>query len=105
MTNALLATILSIIVTIIDLYIFVIFAAVIASWLIAFGVVNMRNEAVRTIMRVLDALTEPVFRQIRRIVPPIGGLDLSPLFVLIALYAIERFLALAFPYAYYGGLI
>ena len=105
MPDALLSTVLSIVATIINLYIFVIFAAVIASWLIAFGVVNMRNEAVRSVMRILDALTEPVFRQVRRILPPIAGLDLSPLIVLIALYAIERFLALAFPMNYYGSLI
>ena len=103
--DALLSTLLSIIATVIDLYIFVIFAAVIASWLIAFGVINTRNEAVRAVIRVLDALTDPVFRQVRRVIPPIAGLDLSPLVVLIALYAIERFLQLAFPTHYYGPLI
>ena len=69
----------------IDIYTWVIIAAVIMSWLTAFGVVNIHNQFARTVMRVLDALTEPLFRQIRRVIPPIGGLDLSPLIVLLGL--------------------
>ena len=72
--------------TLVGLYIFVIIAAVVVSWLVAFGVLNTYNPMARTIIRVLDALTEPVFRQIRRIIPPIGGLDLSPMLVILALY-------------------
>jgi YggT family protein len=74
----------------IDLYQWVVIVAVIASWLVVFNVVNARNEIVRGILRALDALTEPVFRQIRRVVPPIGGIDLSPLIVLIALWFLQR---------------
>jgi YggT family protein len=74
----------------IDIYQWVIIAAVIASWLVVFNVINARNEIVRAILRALDALTEPVFRQVRRIVPPIGGLDLSPIIVLIALWFLQR---------------
>jgi YggT family protein len=91
MAIATLVTILGIIDEIITLYIYVVFAAVIASWLIAFGVVNVRNEAVRTILRVLDALTEPVFRLVRRVIPPISGLDLSPLVVLVILWAVQNY--------------
>ena len=91
MAFATIATIVGIITTVIELYIYVIIAAVIASWLIAFGVINVRNEAVRTVLRVLDALTEPVFRQIRRVIPPIAGLDLSPLVVIIVLSALNAY--------------
>jgi YggT family protein len=66
-------------------YTYVVVAAVIVSWLIAFGVINTYNRYARAIVQGLDALTEPVFRQVRRVVRPIGGLDLSPLIVLIAL--------------------
>lgn len=69
----------------ISLYTWVIVIAVVVSWLVAFGIVNVYNHVARSIVRGLDALTEPVFRQVRRIIPPIGGLDLSPLIVLIAL--------------------
>ena len=68
-----------------QLYEYVVIAAVIASWLVVFNVINARNEIVRGILRALDALTEPVFRQVRRIIPPFGGLDLSPLIVLVLL--------------------
>jgi YggT family protein len=68
---------------------FVVIAAVIASWLVAFGVINMNNAMARQIVRTLDALTEPMFRPVRRVIPPIGGLDLSPLFVLIAIYFLQ----------------
>ena len=66
-------------------------AAVVASWLIAFGVLNMQNQIVRQIVRTLDSLTEPVFRPVRRIIPPIGGLDLSPLIVLLAIGVLQVF--------------
>lgn len=69
--------------TTLGLYTFVIIAAVVASWLIAFGVLNTSNQFVRQIVHVLYALTEPLFRQVRKIIPPIGGLDLSPIVVLI----------------------
>ena len=102
MTLAAAQTLVWVIDQIINLYIWVIIAAVIASWLIAFGVVNVRNEAVRFVLQVLNALTEPVFRQVRRVIPPIGGLDLSPLVVLIALSAIQYFVDRAFVNMYYG---
>lgn len=91
MALATLATIFEIITAIFQLYIYVVVAAVIVSWLIAFGVINMRNDFVRGAVRVLDALTEPVFRQIRRVIPPIGGLDLSPLVVVLVLSAINAY--------------
>jgi YggT family protein len=103
MTLAAAQTFVWVIDQVINLYIYVIIAAVIASWLIAFGVVNIRNEAVRVVLQVLHALTEPVFRQVRRVIPPIGGLDLSPLVVLIVLSAIQFFVDRAFVNMYYGA--
>ncbi|HWU25423.1 MAG TPA: YggT family protein [Rhizomicrobium sp.] len=70
---------------VIDLYTWVIIIAVVVSWLVAFGVINTYNHFARTIVHALEAVTEPVFRQVRRLIPPIGGLDLSPLIVLIFL--------------------
>jgi YggT family protein len=68
-----------------DLYWYIVVAAVIVSWLIAFNVINTHNPFAASIVRALYALTEPVFNVIRRVVPSIGGLDLSPLIVLIAI--------------------
>ncbi|HEY1838068.1 MAG: YggT family protein [Rhizomicrobium sp.] len=69
----------------ISIYTWIVIVAVVVSWLVAFGVINVYNHVVRSIVQALDAITEPVFRQVRRVIPPIGGLDLSPLIVLIAL--------------------
>src|ERR1700679_3215860 len=76
-----------------DLYWWIVIIAVIARWLIAFNVINAQNNLVRSILRALYALTEPVFRQVRRVIPPIGGLDLAPLVVLIAIWFIQYCIA------------
>jgi YggT family protein len=70
---------------ILGLIIFVIIAQVIASWLVAFGVVNTRNRAVYMIVDMLDRVTAPILQPIRRFVPSVGGLDLSPLIVLLVI--------------------
>ena len=92
MLDALLSTFIVAFHWIVQLYIWIIVIAVVASWLLVFGVVNMRNDAVRSVVGMLNALTEPVFRRVRKIIPPIGGLDLSPLIVILALTLFEYFL-------------
>ncbi len=76
--------------TVVDLYEFVIILAVVASWLIVFGVLSMRNQLARSLVNLLDSLTDPVFRQVRRLIPSVGGIDLSPIIVFIALEVIRR---------------
>ena len=73
------------ILTILDIYTWVIVGAVITSWLVSFGVINIHNQLVRSLVIALQAMTEPVFRPIRRVIPPMGGLDLSPLVVLLGI--------------------
>ena len=68
---------------ILDVYEWIVIVAVIVSWLTAFNVINQYNNFVRSVLRILIALTEPVFRQIRRVLPPISGFDLSPIVVII----------------------
>lgn len=70
----------------------IIIVQAIMSWLIAFNVINTHNEFVRQIWGSLDRMTEPLYRPIRRILPDFGGLDLSPLVVLVGLAIIERVL-------------
>jgi YggT family protein len=82
------------IITVLDLYFYVIIAAVIASWLVGFGIINSYNPIARTILRALHSLTEPVFGPVRRIIPAIGGLDLSPLIVLLLLSFLRNWLAI-----------
>jgi YggT family protein len=75
---------------ILQLYTYVIIAAVIASWLVGFGIVNSYNPIARSVLRALYALTEPVFGSVRRLLPAMGGLDLSPLVVLIIIFFLQR---------------
>lgn len=70
-------------------YVFILVVAAILSWLIAFQVVNTRNDFVRQVLYVVDMLTEPVLRPIRRWVPTLGGLDLSFLVLFIAIQFIR----------------
>ena len=83
------APLLKLVLTIINLYWWVIIATAVMSWLVAFQVVDTRNQFVQSIWRALDALTEPGLRPIRRILPTLGGLDISPVVLLLALSFIE----------------
>ena len=71
---------------IIDLYVWVIIVSAVLSWLVAFDVVNMRNRFVYLVGNTLNRLTEPVYRPVRRFLPDMGGLDLSPLIVILGLW-------------------
>ena len=71
---------------IIDIYVWVIILSAVLSWLVAFDIVNMRNRFVYLIGDALNRITEPVYRPIRRFLPDMGGLDLSPLIVILGLW-------------------
>jgi YggT family protein len=64
----------------------------ILSWLIAFNVINTYNQGVRGFIRALDRMLEPLYRPIRKILPDFGGLDFSPLVILLVIMAIQRLL-------------
>ncbi len=72
-----------------DVALFIVIAHVIMSWLINFGVLNIRQPVVAQIWDGLNRLLEPIYRPIRRLLPNMGGLDLTPLIVILGLYAIE----------------
>jgi YggT family protein len=74
---------------ILNIYEWVVIVAVIVSWLTAFNVINEHNNFVRSLLRILIALTDPVFRQVRRVIPPISGLDLSPIVVILLIETIK----------------
>ena len=71
---------------------YVIIAQAILSLLVSFNVINTQNDFMRTVLRTLDQLTEPLYRPIRRILPDFGGLDFSPLVVLIAISILRMLL-------------
>ncbi len=69
----------------IHLYEYVVIAAVVLSWLIGFNVINAYNPFVRSLWQAITAVTEPLLKPIRRMMPDLGGLDLSPVILLLAL--------------------
>ncbi|HEY4028794.1 MAG TPA: YggT family protein [Caulobacteraceae bacterium] len=78
--------------SLLNLVILALVVSAILSWLVAFDVVNMRNRAVYQIGRFLDAVTRPILRPVQRIIPPFGGVDISPVIVIIVLIGIQRYL-------------
>ena len=84
--------------TVINIYIWVLIASAVLSWLVAFNVVNSRNRAIYTVGDVLYRLTEPALRPIRRILPNLGGIDISPI-ILILLLGFLRNLIMEYSYS------
>ena len=77
---------------VIDIYTWIVIAGAIMSWLVAFGVVNISNRFIRMVVDVLYRLTEPVLRPIRSILPNLGGVDISPVILLLGLFFIRSLL-------------
>ncbi len=73
----------------VQLYTYVIIAGVIMSWLMAFGVINAYNPMVRSIWQGLNAVTEPLLAPIRNMMPNMGGIDISPIILLLACYFVQ----------------
>jgi YggT family protein len=71
--------------TVITLYIWILIAAAVLSWLIAFNVVNTRNQVVASIGDFLYRITEPALRPIRSVLPNLGGIDISPVILILGL--------------------
>jgi YggT family protein len=80
---------LSFINLVISLYIWIIIAGAIMSWLIAFNVINPYNQFVRSLWMGLNALTEPLLRPIRRFLPDLGGIDISPMVLILVCWFIQ----------------
>ena len=93
--------VLDVILLILQLYTYVIIVVAIMSWLIAFNVINIYNNVVRAIWDGLNAMTEPVLRPIRRMLPNFNGLDLSPLVLLLIIFLIQDIIQkYIYPYVY-----
>ena len=90
------AVLMNALVTLIDvvftIYIWLLIASAIVSWLVSFNVINTQNKFVYTIMNFLWRVTEPALRPIRKIMPNLGGIDLSPIILILALFFIRQLL-------------
>jgi YggT family protein len=88
--------VLALVLQVINIYEWIVIATVIVSWLVAFNVVNMSNQFMRQATYVLAQLTEPLLRPIRNAMPNLGGVDLSPIVLLVALWFVRYSLVWAF---------
>ena len=82
-------SILYVILLLLDLYIWLLIASAILSWLVAFNVVNARNQFVAMVGDFLFRITEPVLRPIRNMLPSLGGIDVSPVIVILLIILIK----------------
>jgi YggT family protein len=82
--------ILDVILIALHLYIYVVIAMAVLSWLIAFNVVNTRNQFVAMVADFLYRITEPALRPIRRFMPNLGGIDISPIILILLIILIEN---------------
>lgn len=92
---------LEVILLVLQLYSYVIVIVAIMSWLIAFNVINVYNDFVRSVWNALNALTEPLLRPIRQVLPNFGGLDISPVILLLLVYLAQKIIIYyIYPYVF-----
>ncbi len=92
----------SVLIMALQIYTFIIILEVLISWLIIFDVINIRNDKAKNLINLLKRCTNPVYSRIRQYVPPIGGIDITPLIVLFSIYFLQWMIAqLFYGYAYY----
>ena len=77
---------------IIGLYVLVVFVSIVLSWLIAFDVINLRNRFAYALYDFCNRLTNPLLNPIRRVLPSLGGLDLSPMILVLFLLFLKQFI-------------
>lgn len=83
------AVLLRLVRPLIELAIFAVIINAVLSWLVAFRVINPHNQFIATVGSFLQAVTEPMLRPFRRFIPPLGGVDISPIFLILILYFIK----------------
>lgn len=83
-----------------DIFTWIIVISVVISWLIAFGVLNLNNPQARNLVALLNKITDPVMRPVSRYIPPIGGIDITPIIVIFGIAILKTIVARVF---YAGG--
>ena len=81
--------VLDVVLLALQIYVWILIASAVLSWLIAFNVINTRNQFVSTVWDALYRVTEPVLRPIRERLPNLGGLDISPIILLLIIYFLQ----------------
>jgi len=90
--DVILKPIIEVVMLAINLYVWLVIASAILSWLVAFNVVNTRNQFIYTVGDFLHRITEPALRPIRRFLPNLGGIDISPVILILVLFFAQRLL-------------
>ena len=85
---------LDVLMVVLELYTWLVIASAIISWLVAFNVINTRNDVVRAIWNFLYQITEPALRPIRSVLPNLGGIDVSPIILLLIIFFLQRVIVL-----------
>ena len=81
---------LTLVSTVISIYVWLLIAQAVLSWLVAFGIVNRYNRVVATIGDFLWRVTEPLLQPIRRVLPDLGGIDISPVILILLLWFLRN---------------
>lgn len=79
-----------------DIFFWVIIIQVVMSWLIAFDVINVRNAQAQNLIRILTRITDPVFKPLRKFIPSIGGIDITPIIIIFAISILKNVVARIF---------
>jgi YggT family protein len=84
-----------------DIYIWIVIASAAVSWLIAFDVINVKNEQAANLVSLLNRLTEPVYKPIRKYIPPLGGVDVTPIVIIFLIIILRNIIIrLLLPHMY-----
>ena len=89
---AILSFIYFVINALLTIFVWLVIINAVVSWLIAFDIINLRNRAAYNVVRMLDRVTAPIMAPFRRMIPSIGGLDLSPVIVIVIITGVQRYL-------------
>lgn len=93
--------VLNVVMVVLQMYVWLLILAAVLSWLLAFNVVNPRNQAVAMVGEFLFRITEPVLRPIRNLLPNMGGIDISPVILILIIFLIQNIITLyIYPYVY-----
>jgi len=91
--DVIIVNIFKVLIVALDIYQWIVIINVVVSWLVSFNVINTSNQFVAMIMDFTYRATEPVYRRIRNVLPNMGGIDLSPIVVLLAIFLIQGILS------------
>jgi YggT family protein len=91
-SSALFASILELMYTLLRMYVWVLIVGAVLSWLVAFNIINARNRFVQVVGDFIYRITEPLLKPIRRLLPHMGGMDLSPLVLILIIWFIQSFI-------------